>query len=238
MILTAHQPVYLPWLGLFHKIALADKFIIFDQVQYVPKDYISRNLIKTAHGQLLLTVPVFTRGYLNKVIAEIEINNNERWARKHWKSILINYKQAPYFKNYADFFEYVYTHEWKYLTELNSYMLKFFLKKLGINVPVEHAGSYDFKGVKSDLVLDMCSQLGADIYIFGALGKDYADVEKFKKAGVKLIFQSYNNPNYTQLHGKFLPNMSVVDLLFNEGPKSLEIIMSNNLSKQDLKKAF
>ena len=230
MILTAHQPVYLPWLGLFHKIALADAFVFFDQVQYVPKDYISRNSVKTNTGPTLLTVPVYTKGYLDKTIAQMEINNeSERWAEKHWKTILLNYKKAPYFNLYAGFFEDLYKKEWKLLADLNYYMLTWLLQQLGIKIPVLKAGDYTFKGSKSDLVLDMCLTLKANTYIFGKLGEDYADVQKFKERGVTPVFQQYNHPTYKQLYKDFIPNMSVIDLMFNEGPASLEIIMSGNI---------
>jgi hypothetical protein len=234
MILTAHQPSYLPWLGLFHKIALADKFVLFDQVQYVPKDWISRNDIKTANGPLTLTVPVLTTGHREKTIAEMEVHNELPWARKHWKSIAANYRAAPYFKTYSDFFEDVYKREWKYLADLDLHMLEWFLKTLGIATPVERAGAYKFQGAKNDLVVDMCVQLKATVYVFGGLGKDYADVEAFKRAGVVPVFQEYAHPVYKQLHGEFKPYMSVIDLLFNEGPRSLEIIMSGNLAKASL----
>lgn len=234
MILTAHQPVYLPWLGLFHKIALADKFILFDKVQYVPKDWISRNYVKTVSGQALLTVPVFTKGHRQKVINQIEINNDLPWARKHWSTIRLNYKKAEYFKLYSDFFEDVYKKEWRLLSDLDFYMLRWLLKTLGINVAIEKANDHDFHGIKADLVLDMCVKLKASVYIFGALGADYADTEKFKKSGVTPVFQTYVHPVYKQLHGEFIPYMSVVDLLFNEGPRSLDIIMSNNVGRRGL----
>lgn len=234
MILTAHQPSYLPWLGLFHKIALADHFVLFDQVQYVPKDWISRNDIKTASGPLTLTVPVLTKGYLEKTIAQIEIHNELPWGRKHWKSIQGAYRTAPYFKQHADFFEDTYKREWKLLADLDHHMLEWFLKTLGIAVPVTRAGDHAFQGAKSELVLDMCRRLKADVYIFGKLGADYADREAFKSAGVTPLFQDYKHPVYKQLHGPFLPYMSVLDLLFNEGPRSLEILMSGNIDRKSL----
>jgi hypothetical protein len=122
MILTAHQPVYLPWLGLFHKIAMADTFVSFNRVQYLPKDWNNRNQIKTMQGPLWLSVPVLRKGYLDKKINELEINNVEPWRRKHWKSLLANYRNAKYFTTYGDFFEDVYSREWKYLSDLNGFL--------------------------------------------------------------------------------------------------------------------
>jgi len=82
MILTAHQPVYLPWLGLFHKIALAETFVYFDQVQYLPKDWMNRNKIRTKSGSIWLTVPVLRKGYRDLKTSEIEINNSTNWQKK------------------------------------------------------------------------------------------------------------------------------------------------------------
>jgi hypothetical protein len=238
MILTAHQPVYLPWLGLFHKIAMSDTFCYFDDVQYQIKDFNGRNKIKTSSGPIWLTVPVSAKGYRDKKIREIEIDNSKDWQKKHWKSIYLNYKKAPFFDKYADFFEDVYKRDWQYLTDLNDYMLKWFLKELGIDVKYYKASDLGLSGYKSDLVIDMCKTLKADLYVFGALGKDYAEEKKFVENGVKIYFQDYKHPVYPQLHGEFAPYMSIIDLLFNCGEKSLNILMENNLSKEQLLKDY
>lgn len=236
MILTAHQPVYLPWLGLFHKIALADEFISFDQVQYQPKDWNNRNLIKTSQGPIWLTVPVLRMGHLERTISDIEINNLVPWGRKHWRSLSLAYAKAPYFKRYAGFFEETYHRRWDSLVELNVFMLRWFLDTLGIAVPVRSAGEWNFQGKKSELVMDMCRQTGASHYIFGAQGKGYADGPAFEAAGIKAFFQDYQHPVYTQQHGEFASHLSIVDLLFNCGDDSLKILMSGNLSREQLMK--
>ena len=234
MILTAHQPVYLPWLGLFHKIALAETFVYFDQVQYLPKDWMNRNKIRTKSGSIWLTVPVLRKGYRDLKTSEIEINNSIDWQKKHFRSISLNYKKSPYFENYIQFFEDVYSRKWKFLGELNEYMLKWFLDELGIKVNFLNANDFKFQGEKSSLILNMCKELNASTYIFGTLGKDYADVQEFEKNNIGLIFQNYNHPKYSQLYREFISHMSVIDLLFNHGPKSLEIILSNNISQKSI----
>lgn len=234
MILTAHQPVYLPWLGFFHKIAASDAYCYFDNVQYLIKDWNNRNKIKTPSGEIWLTVPVLTDGYREKAIKDIEINNSTNWKKKHWKSIYINYKKAPYFDHYADFFENVYKKDWRYLSDINEYMLKWFLNELGIKTKYYKASELNFVGRKSGLVLDMCKKLQSDAYIFGALGKDYADITSFKENNIKIYFQNFKHPIYNQLYGKFSPYMSIIDLLFNCGEKSLEIIMQGNVNKKYL----
>jgi len=237
VILTAHQPVYLPWLGLFHKIALADMFMSFNQVQYQPKDWNNRNRIKTQQGPIWLSVPVLRKGYLDKTISDIEINNGEPWARKHWKSIELSYSKSPFFKQYADFFQQIYARKWERLVDLNEAMLVGFLEILGIDVPVRSAAEWKFEGEKSDLVLDMCRQVGASEYIFGAMGRDYADTGAFDTAGIKIHFQDYAHPVYPQLHGDFVSHLSVVDLLFNCGNESRDILMSGNISRNGIFKS-
>lgn len=234
MILTAHQPVYLPWLGLFHKIAISDAFCYFNDVQYQVKDWNNRNKIKTSQGAVWLTVPVLNKGYRDKKIREIEINNSVNWRKKHWQSIYLNYKKTPFFDKYAVGLEDFYKRDWQYLSDLNEAMLKWFLEQLGIKVKYFKASELKFQGYKSGLVLDMCKKLGADTYIFGALGKDYAEPEKFAAAGIKIYFQDYKHPVYKQTGHDFLPYMGIIDLLFNQGDKSLEILMSGNMAKQGL----
>jgi len=231
MVLTAHQTSYVPWLGLFHKVALADKYIHFDQVQYCNKDWMNRNKIKTHSGYMWLTVPVLKKDHRNKTIAEIEINNSTRWRDKNWTSIYLAYKKAKYFNEYAEFFKDVYRRDWKYLIDLNNHMFDWYLKILGIKTEVDYAVNYSFEGVKNDLVLDMCKTLEADIYIFGGQGQNYANRESFRVNNIQPYFQEYIHPIYRQLHGEFIPFMGIIDLLFNEGPNSLDIIMSGNVKK-------
>jgi hypothetical protein len=236
VILTAHQPVYLPWLGLFHKIALADAFVSFNRVQYQTYDWNHRNKIrrKGTNDTILLSVPVHSKGHLDKKINAIEINNALPWRRKHWESIRHNYHAAPYFSLYADFLEETYRREWQRLGELNEHLLRGFLEMLGIRVRFLSAGDFDFQGTKSDLVLDMCKQFGASVFIFGALGADYARVEDFRQAGIGTVFQDYQHPQYRQQGAGFVSHLSVLDLLFNCGPASLDVLMSGNVTRAEV----
>jgi hypothetical protein len=230
MILTAHQPVYLPWLGLFHKIALADRFCIFDIAQYQTKDFNNRNRIKTHTGPIWLSVPVESKDHRSKRLSEIKIVN-DGWNRKHFKSIDLAYRKAPFYGAYIGDLENILVRRtYERLADLNGATLDFALRALGIDVPIVTASDYDFRGSKSDLVLDMCTQLGATTYIFGAQGRDYADVASFEAAGINVSFQDYQHPVYPQLHGGFEPYMSVIDLLFNVGPDSMKVLMGGNAS--------
>ena len=80
----------------------------------------------------------------------------------------------------------------------------------------------------------MCKKLNATTYIFGELGKNYADIKKFDSLKIKTVFQEYKHPKYSQINGEFISNLSIIDLLFNHGSKSFKIIMENNITKQEL----
>jgi hypothetical protein len=229
MILTAHQPVYIPWLGLFHKIFLSEKYCLFDIAQYQTKDFNNRNKIKISNGKdLWLSVPVESSNHFDKKICDVKIVN-DGWQKKHCRSIFLNYSKAPYYKDYCDPIIEIIQKNHTFLTDLNFELLLHFMKVLEIERPCVKATDYNFSGSKSDLVLDMCVQLGASIYIFGAQGRNYANVQSFSEKNIAVFFQDYSHPKYSQLHGDFLPFMSILDLLFNEGPKSLDIILGNNI---------
>jgi len=227
MILTAHQPSYLPWLGLFSKMAKSDIFVYFDIVSYSKWDWSSRNKIRNPHGWMWLTVPVLTGNKNNQIFTEVKIDNTQQWARKHWKGINMSYSRTPYFSLYENFFRDVYDSEWNYLSDLDEHITKFLIESLGIKIKfIKASTSLQLKGHKSSLVLDMCKKMNANTFIFGGEGKTYAQVEDFESAGVNVIFQEYEYPVYPQIHGEFIPNMSVIDLLFNCGPKSLDILLN------------
>ncbi len=228
MILTAHQPAYLPWLGLFEKINRSDIFIIMDDVQFEKNSFINRNKIKTPQGETILTIPVLTKGHTNKTIIDMEINNTIKWRKKHWMSIYLNYKNTKYFPTFSDFFHDMYNKEWFYLNDILEYQLEFFLNTLKINTKVMSLSNLNIKSKKNDLIIDMCKLTNSNKFIFGKFGSAYVDTDLFDENGIDREYQDYKHPIYNQIGNDFLSNLSVIDLLFNEGPdKSLDIIMEN-----------
>lgn len=225
MILTAHQVGYLPWLGFFHKLAMADQFCVFDDVQYEKKAWNNRNYIKTQNGPQLLTVPTYSKNHYDIKLKDTRICYNTHWQRKHIRAIELAYRKAPYFDKYFNTIAQIIDGTHEYLIELNTSLAMYIAESMGLNSQHWHYASlYEFQGTKSELVLDMCKTLGATIYIFGGEGKNYADELAFRRFGVMPVFQEFQHPVYDQLHGAFAPNMSALDLLFNHGPDSYQIL--------------
>lgn len=219
-VLTAHQPCFLPWLGLLAKIAAADLFCIFDCVPFSRHDYANRVQIKTQTGVQWLTVPVEHGQPLLKDARIVPGN----WKRKHLRAIELAYSKAPYFERYYAGLFPILCNGHERLADLNRSLLDWLLEEFEIETPIVHANTYDFQGQKSALVLDMACKLGARTYIFGQNGRDYANLSAFEEQGIKVEFQEFKQRPYPQLHGPFVPGLSALDALMNLGPAARELL--------------
>lgn len=223
MIVAVHQPQYLPWLGYFDKIDRADIFVLLDNVQFKKNEWQNRNRIKTANGWQWLTVPVMYK--YPQLINEVEINNKDKWRHRQRQAIISNYKKASYWSLLEEFFEEIFSSEWQYISQLNIHVVKRLAGLLGITTPIHVASELgEFPEDPDDRLIALTKHFDADIYLAGGGGKGYMDMEKYTQSGVKVIFQEYKHPVYNQLFGDFKPFMSVVDLIYNHGEKSLEIL--------------
>lgn len=222
MIVAIHQPHYLPWLRYVDKIARSDIFVLLDDAQYTKNCWQNRNKIKTARGWMYLTVPVLDP--FGKQIRDVRINTQERWRAKHWNALRTNYARAPYFRRHASAFEALYRREWETLHELNVVLLTLLLDLLGIRTPLVRSSELGVPGRGSERVADICARLGATVYLSG----DYAagnhlDARALAARGIAIQLQGWECVEYPQQHmgAGFVPDLSIVDLLFNQGEDSL-----------------
>ncbi|MDB3987461.1 WbqC family protein [Candidatus Pelagibacter sp.] len=233
MFLSAHQPTYLPWLGLFHKIHTSDLFVVYDDVEYSRHGWYNRNYILSKSGPLFLVVPVLKDSH-QQLHNQVKIDNSKNWSKKHIKSIELCYSKAPYFNDYMDLFISVLNKKYDFLIDLNISILKLFLQEFDIKTEIKFASEFNLLYKKSDRVLDLAIKTKANHYLFGELGSDYAEIDRFKKKSIKVIFQKYNHPIYNQFNSKkFISKLSSIDLLFNYGKKSKKILLSDNLTKSE-----
>lgn len=223
MICSVHQPQYLPWLGYFDKIDQADVFVLLDTVQFKKNEWQNRNRIKTAQGIQWITVPVLY--HFPQLIQDVEINNNEKWQHKQRQTILSNYRKAPFWSLLEPFFDEMFSAQWDTIAKLNIHVVKRLAAILGIETPLFVAsGMGVFPENPDERLIAIARHFGADAYLAGSGGHDYMDLEKYRKASVDVIFQEYQHPVYNQLYGDFEPFLSVIDLIFNHGKESLNII--------------
>lgn len=220
------QPTYLPWLGYFEMMDRSDVFVLFDDVQYVRKSWHQRNRIKSAAGELVLVVPVKTSGARFQKINEALVDNAQDWKKKHLKSILLNYARAPFFNQYKEDLQRIYTTSYTKLIEVDLAIINFLKMRLGVNTPMVLSSTITARDGRNEKIIDVCRYVNAnELYdAKGAIG--VIDVQQLSDSGLNVMFQEYKHPEYSQQHGKFIPYLSVLDLLLNHGERSLEIIRS------------
>jgi len=232
MIVSVHQPQYLPWLGYFHKIDKSDCFVFLDSVQYKAREYQNRNRIRTKDGWIWLTVPVLVKGHSRQPISDVLIDNSQDWAREHCRSLQVWYAKAAFFKEHFSFFENLYSRRWERLMDLNISVIRYCLDALGITTRVVFESELGTTEHSTARIIQICKKLGADAYLSGTGGKDYLDEAQFPAAGIRLEYQHFEHPSYGQQFvdsvNPFAANMCLVDLLFNEGPASIQILRAGS----------
>ena len=219
------QPGYLPWLGFYEQMVRSDAFVYFDDAQYSKESWRNRNRIKTPQGAQWLTVPVLLKGRGFPPIREVEIDNTQSWKRSHLGSIVQNYRKAPHFQWAYDALEEVYANLWERLIDLDVALVDTTRQLLGLDRTVVFSSQLGVEGEGTERLVGISRAVGADQFYEGAVGEGYVDMKAFDAAGIRVEFQRYDHPVYPQLHGAFLSHLSIIDLLFNCGPQSLDILV-------------
>jgi len=220
------QPGYLPWLGFFDQLVRATEFIIYDDVQYDRRGWRNRNRIKGPEGPVWLTVPVVQKGLFHQRVNETRIDNSSDWAARQVRTLSRNYAKAPYFDDLFPALSAILTQTWDLLIDLDMALIHLIAQQIGINTPLRYSSELPQEGGKTGRLIEICLATGADTYLTGNAAKGYIDEDAFRSAGITLEYQNYQHPTYRQRFGDFIPYLSAVDLVFNEGPASL-IILSN-----------
>ncbi len=218
------QPSYLPWAGFFDQIHHCDIFVFYDDVQFEKGSWRNRNRIKTANGLQWLTVPVMLKGRHFPLIRDVEINASVPWQKKHMKSVVLNYSKAPFFESHADGFFRILDRSWKYLLDLNLELIHWFMEQLQISTPTVLSSDLNIQGASVGRLLGIICSLQGNCFYEGSAGRNYIDEGVFEEAGITLKFQDYEHPVYPQPYGDFVSHLSIIDLLFNCGPESLDLL--------------
>lgn len=219
MTISILQSNYIPWKGYFDIIAKSDVFVIYDEVQYTKNDWRNRNLIKTQSGLQWITIPVRQES-LNQKIVDTKTSNN-LWVKKHKSTLQTNYGKASYFKQYKDCFFEIYDNPSTDLSEINKLFIEKICAILGIETKIIDSRELNLEGDKVERLIDACKKLNATKYLSGPAAKSYIEEEKFKDSNIILEWMDYSNyKEYNQLYPQFEHGVSILDLIFNEGPKA------------------
>jgi hypothetical protein len=225
MILATHQPIFLPWPGLFYKAAHSDCMVFLDDVQFPRgRSWVNRNRLKSDDGELWLTVPVWKKGRGMQRIREVRIYDERGWRRKHLRSIEQNYTNAPYFDTYFPGVKSVYHADQEALVDFNLNLIGFLWSALSVDTTMRTQSALGVTGQGTELLIALCRHVGADRYAMFPAAEKHIDVSLMRDHGVEPHHLRFHPPVYPQLWGDFIYNLSTLDLLLNCGPKSVEII--------------
>ncbi len=220
IVLSGHQPTYMPGIIVMAKIAVSDAFMFVGHCDYQPRSWHSRNFIRSSNYGSLVTLRV-------PVIADSGPSINDKlldgdlWKHKHLRSLKFNYSKRPFFKDYFPELEAVMQMPHYTLGELNIALILMLCQWLDIDTPIFDSRDYDIEGHKTAMLADMCQKVGATDYL-SSPGETY--VQQQEMNGYAHHYLKFNHPEYEQGYRVFMPNLSVIDLLFNMGPESGQIV--------------
>lgn len=230
MRISIQQPEFFPWLGFFDKMLRVDKIVYLDNIQFKKRYFENRNRVRTYEGWTWIVTPVITKGRYKQNINEVEIDNSRAWRKKLIGTIEHNYRGAPFWQELGPELCRIVMNPMNRLAELNLAVIQLMLKKMGLTTAWVLASSLNTQHHGSDLILEICEKMGAREYLSGRDGKEYLNLGMFEKKGISVHFQNFVHPIYHQFHGGFEQAMSVVDLYFNMGPKSIEVFKKHRES--------
>ncbi len=215
MIVSIHQPDYIPYIGYFYKIAQSDIFVFLDDVQFSNDNMHHWNKIKTPQGECRLKVPIKYRFGDN--INQVSPKNELKWRERHLKTIIMNYSKAKYINDIFPKYKDLIMSEYKSLAEMNITINRFICDGFGISPRIYLSSEMGINTSKENRVIDICLSLGANTYISGNGAKSYQIQEHFNNSGLELKYTNYKPFEYPQLWKAFIPNMSILDYIFNCG---------------------
>ncbi len=224
-----HQPMYFPYPGFFHKLAMSDVFVIMDDAQY-DKRYTNRNIILDPHGPTRLTVPINKKHKFSANML-VEVNNEMPWAEYHWKKVHMCYANAKFFHLYSDYFKDLYKRQWDLLFELDFETVKKVMEWLKIRVPIIKESEIHVRGEGTQRLINVCKAIGADTYVSGRGGKNYLDERHFESNNIKLEYQAYSPVPYAQRFTQtFIPDLSIIDMIANLGPSAQTLLKQSQVT--------
>ena len=223
MKVAIHQPHYFPYPGFFHKLSLADTFVIMDEAQY-DKRFTNRNMILDSHGPIWLTVPI-EKGNRFSANKDVRINESLPWRKEHWKKITVSYSNARFFNLYRAELQEFYDTSWSNLFDLDLETTRKTMEWLGIRIPIVKESELDVKTTGTQRLVDICKAVGAETYVSGRGGREYMDEGLFHSNGIGVEHQDYAASPYPQrFTDRFVPDLSILDMLANIGPESMKLV--------------
>jgi hypothetical protein len=228
MKIAIMQPYFFPYIGYFQLINTVDKFVIYDDVNFIKKGWINRNFIFLSGEAHRFTIPLIQASH-NRLISEIKVCDETNWRGKFLKKIELAYKKTPYFDEVFELVKSVVLLSEDYVSKLALKSLKKCSNYLGIETDfVDSSTIYNNKQLKgSQRLMDICLKEKAGEYINPPGGIELYSKRSFEESGIKLLFLRPKEIRYMQFGDDFIPNLSIIDVLMFNGKKELQKLLND-----------
>jgi hypothetical protein len=239
MIVSIHQPCFMPWLGYLHRMAQADVFVILDHVQFERANFQNRTMIRMNDQARWLTLPVVQRSRKERIVDK-EVDNRlegyRHWSAVHFSTLRHAYREARWTSLYLPVLREIFSARFERLVDLNLALLEVLRDAFGIRTPLVRSSELGVQGAKSALVLDICARLGARTFLGGMGGsRAYLEREAFERAGIGVEWQAFRHPVYEQCgNAPFIAGLSSLDLLLNCGPRGRHLFLAETAQAPEL----
>ncbi len=241
MLVAIHQPCFMPWLGYFDRMLRSDLFVILDHVQFERRNYQNRTMIRLEDEARWLTVPVVQVSQKERIVEKMvdnpaDLSGARWWGPNSFATLKYAYRKSKHFDDYAPRLRDIFHARWDKLVDLNMATMEFLRAQLQVSTPPVKSSTPAVQGQRSELLLDICQQVKATAFHGGMGGsRTYLDQSAFDAAGMGVVWQEFRHPVYPQCGtGPFIKGLSVLDLLFNCGPRAAEILRQCAPEKNEL----
>ncbi len=173
-----------------------------------------------------MTVPVWKKGLGLQKIKDVRICHDTYLQPKHLRSLVQAYGHAPYFSDHLPFLKHIFSVGVERLLDFNVAIIRHLMLYLGVETEVRFLSELNISANGQRLLVEVCNYFKASSYLAPAAAGNYLDQRLFERAGIQLSFHKHRSNVYPQLWGKFIPDLSAFDLIFNCGPKSHDIMLA------------
>lgn len=224
------QPYFFPYIGYFQLLNSVDKFVIYDDVNYIKQGWINRNRIISNRKPLYFTVPIKNQSSYD-LIKNTLIDKKQFifWKDKFLRTLEYNYKKAPYFLPVFELVKYVVSSDFTVISQISSKSLLETVLYLGIETEMINSSEiYNNKNISSfDRIIDICKIEKATEYINLIGGQGLYSKNYFLENNLLLRFIRTNQFEYAQFGNEFFPNLSIIDVLMFNSVKEANLLLKN-----------
>ncbi len=235
VVVSVHQPNFLPWLKLLDKILGSDVYVAYDSVIYTRSEYHGRQRIKRDGRPDWLSVPLVKVRGTQQLIHDVRIDEAQPFRKQHLRMLKLGYAKAPYFDEVFPIVEEVYGRGQERLVDLNVDLIEAVCRYLNSSVRIVRAG--DLEGDLRDeqradgtgRIIELVRSVGGTVHLTSTWGtqREYIDWARVAESGLRVWSQDFTHPEHPQGRGEFLEHLACLDMLFHCGRSTADVLATN-----------